>query len=150
MINKTSIRVKIKTFKANGRHEITTKKELEKYPIGSLISYLNHNDVLYIAGFITRFEPNYFVYMKSDFGEKRWRGRYDSIKTMWVGDVYATHNDIVSINTPREKGDDRYSVSVDGIVVYYGKQKFDMQRFEETDKHRRMIQWLEYFGGKNN
>lgn len=145
MINKVYIEVKIKTLLESGRQEVTTKKELEKHPIGSLISYLTKDHVLRTAGFITRFEKDYFVYIKPDFDEKRYRGRYSNISRMWVGNVYTTHNDIVSLNPPLKHKVTNFPVEVNGRVVYYGQKTFDAYRYKETEKYRRILKWIEYF-----
>jgi len=144
MINKAYIAVKIKGFIENGRQEVTTKKELEKYPIGSLVSYLTKDGVLRTAGFITKFMNDYFQYMKPEFG-KKYRARYNLISKIFVGDVYKTHNDIVSISPPPKSKKTNFPVKINGIVVYYGQKTFDQQRFMETDKYKRIIKWVEYF-----
>jgi len=142
-MSKIFIAVKIETLLENGRKEIKTKKRLEKYPIGSLISYMNIDNVFRPGGFIIDFNDEYFVYISPDFTTKH-RGRYSHITKMWVGTVYTTRNDIVSI-VPTLKKKTNFPVIVNGIVIYYAKKTFDAKRFKNTDKYKRIIKWCEYF-----
>src|SRR5262245_40366681 len=95
-IEKARLEGKIVSFIENGRKEITTKKQLEKYPVGSLISYINKANVFKLGGFILKFSDDYFIYIKPDFQTKI-RARYKNIKKMWVGDVYKVKNDLISL-----------------------------------------------------
>ena len=94
-VNKSRIETKIQGYLESGRKEITTKTQLEKYPVGSMISYKNKNDDFKQGGFIIKFADNYLIYITPDFTTK-YRVWYKNIKTMWVGDVYKTKNDLVS------------------------------------------------------
>ena len=94
--DKASTAAKIDTIIENGRKEITTKKQLEKFPIGSLISYMNIDDRFRTGGFIIKFATDYFIYITPDFSTK-YRARYSHILKMWAGNVYNTKNDIVII-----------------------------------------------------
>lgn len=149
MIKKTSIATKIKTYLENGRQEVTTKKELEKYPIGSLVAYVQKKDgILRTGGFITKFKKDYFVYIKPDNFDKAFRGRYQLISRIFVGSVYSTFNDIVSITTPPKQKVSNFPVEINGRIVYYGQKTFDVYRYKETEKYKRMIKWCEYFENK--
>jgi hypothetical protein len=138
--------VKIQSLIENGREEITTKKELEKYPIGSLVSYLTKTDVFKDAGFIYKFGDTWFIYISVDFSQK-YRVRYHNVKTLWVGDVFHTKNDTVSINKCKEKSN--YPIKIGNTVVYYADTPFKEKRYKLTEKYRRMTTWYEYFGKEN-
>ena len=144
-VNKARIECKILIMIENGRKEITTKKQLEKFNIGSMISYVNKSNVFKPGGFIVKFEDEYFVYVLLDFKTK-FKVKYVNVKKMLVGDVYKVTNDFVSlvkgIQTPT-----KYEVKVNNIIVYYGKESFDARRFKCTEKYKRMIAWNDYFNG---
>ena len=65
--DKAALSIRLSNMKKNGRKEITTKTELEKFPTGSLISYTNNKGVFRSAGFIDKFEDESFIYMDSNF-----------------------------------------------------------------------------------
>lgn len=149
MINPQAITIKVQTLVQNGRHEVTTKEELEKYPIGSLVAFITKSGVLRVGGFITKFKKLYFVYVKDDF-EKTWRGRYEKIDKIYVGDVYSTYNDIVSITEPKNRKTTNFPVTLNNAVVYHGKNNYDVKRFMLTDRYLNMIKWNEYFEKNDN
>ncbi len=127
----------------NGRKGLTTKKQLEKFPIGSLISYMNVNNVFRPGGFIIKFATEYFIYITPDFSTK-YRVRYSHVLKMWAGDVYHTKNDFVSIvQTTHEKTN--FPVVVNNITVYYANKTYDAKRFKNTEKYKKIIQWCQYF-----
>lgn len=144
-INRTLVLAKISNLIENGRKEITTVKQLKKYPIGSMISYMNHDGVFKNGGFIIRFDENneYFVYITPDFTSK-WRVKYKFIKKMWVGDVYETHNDWVCIH-PTKNPETKYKATIGNIVVYYCKDRTMLKRFLFTHKYDKMTKWYNYF-----
>ncbi len=134
--DKALIAAKIDTIIENGRHEITSKKQLEKYPIGSLISYMNNNNVFRSGGFITKFSDDYFIYILSDF-KTRYRARYSHIQKMWVGSVYSTAHDIVSI-VPSTNKKTNFPVVINDITIHYAQKTFDIKRYKNTDKFKRI------------
>lgn len=140
---KDTINAKISGFLENGRIEISSKKELEKFPIGSVISYTNKFDQLKSGGFIIKFSHDYFIFITPDFSTK-YRVRYFNVSKMWVGDVYKIHNDIVSFAGTSQKKTN-FSVTVNNIIVYYGSNTFDMKRFMSTQRYKNLINWHNYF-----
>lgn len=48
---------------ANGRVEITSNKELQKYPVVSLISYEDADRNFIDGGFITKLSEDFFILM---------------------------------------------------------------------------------------
>jgi hypothetical protein len=142
-MNKALNDAKIQVLVEKGRKEITTKKQLEKFPVGSLISYINIDNELRTGGFITKFKNDYFIYIAPDFKKKR-KGKYERILKMWVGSVYKTKNDIVSI-TKTDKDKTNFPVKVNHVVVYYARSTIDQKRFQNTAKYKTMILWTEYF-----
>lgn len=137
------VNVKIATMIENGRKEITTKDELEEFPPGSLISYMNKNNVFKIGGFITEFEDDSFIYINTDFSHK-YRVYYQNILKLWVGDVFVTKNDIVSLVKATQKKTN-FPVKIGQIIVYYAKNNFDVKRFMNTEKYQKYINWVNYF-----
>ena len=146
--NKDILKTKLDKLIENGRKEITSKEELEKFRIGSLISYMNINDNFKKGGFIIKFADEYFIYITPDFLTK-YRVRYKNIKKMWVGDPFKVRNDVVSIVKTKQKKTN-FPVQVGGITVYYAAKTFDKQRFMNTDKYNTMISWYNYFIGIDN
>lgn len=67
------------------------------------------------------------------------------ISRIFIGSVCSTYNDIVSITTPPKSKKTHFPVSVNGRVVYYGQKTFDVRRFEETEKYKRILKWCSYF-----
>lgn len=141
--DKATLSAKIAIMKENGRKEITTKEELEEFPIGSLISYMNTNNVYKQGGYIIKFAEEYFIYILSDLTQK-YRVRYENVQKMWAGDVYVVRNDIVSLVETTQKKTN-FPVKMNGIVIYYGKNNFDAKRYMNTEKYKKYMDWIEYF-----
>lgn len=146
-IEKARVECKIMTMLENGRKEINTKKQLEKYPLGSMISYMNKSNIFRLGGFITKFAEEYFIYITPDF-KTRYRTRYQNIQKMWVGNVYEVTNDLVSI-VGTSRNPTKHEVKINDIVVYYGNDSFDAKRFRCTEKYKRMVSWNKYFNDNN-
>lgn len=141
---KAALLLKISTMKKNGRKEIKTKEELEEYPKGSLISYMNTSGIYRSAGYIDKFEDESFIYLSSDF-KTRYRVRYMYVKKMWVGDVYKTEKDLVSI-IPSTNKKTKFFAKVGDVVVYYATDSTMIGRFQNTQKYLRMMKWYERYG----
>lgn len=142
-MSKALLNARINTLINKGRKEVANKKELEKFPIGSMISYINIDGAFRHGGFITKFTKDYFVYISPDFKTKH-KGKYNRIARMCVGTVYDTINDLVSIRKT-DKPKTKYPVKVKDIVVYYAKENLDAERYKFTEKYKRMILWIKYF-----
>ena len=136
MSNKAVMATKINNLIKDGRAEITTREQLEKYPIGSTISYLNINNVFRSGGFITKFCADYFIYTLPDF-ETKYRTRYSHIQKMWIKNT--------SIIPAIKNKKTNFPVKINDIVVYYGIDNFDAQRFQNTEKYKKINGWYEYF-----
>nr|AEX62210.1 hypothetical protein mv_R5 [Moumouvirus Monve] len=145
--NKAVLAVKISNLIDHGRVEITTKKELEKYSIGSLISYINIRDEFKQGGFVTKITNEYFVYLTPDF-ETKYRIKFENIKKMWVGDVYKVNNDLVSLIKAKQSKTN-FPIKIGKIIVYYASDNFDVKRFKNTKKYTTMCKWYEIFGENN-
>ncbi|AUV57991.1 hypothetical protein [Bandra megavirus] len=144
--NKAVFAVKISNLIEHGRIEITTKKELDKYSIGSLISYINIRDEFKQGGFVIKITKEYFIYLAPDF-ETKYRIKFENIKKMWVGDVYKVKNDLVSlVKTKQNKTN--FPIKIGDIIVYYASDNFDVKRFKNTKKYVTMCKWYEMFGKK--
>jgi len=141
--NKDYVMTKIVLLKRNGRKEITTKKQLEKFPIGSAVSFMNKKNIFRLGGFITKFNSDDFIYVGLDF-KTRYRVRYEKVLKMWVGNVYMLTNDVVSLTKTTNKKSN-FPVKINGIIIYYAKNNYDVLRFKTTDRYKTYMNWCEYF-----
>jgi len=144
LFRKDVIDVIILTMLENGRKELTTKKQLEKFPIGSLISYRTKKGEFRHGGFITKFESDSFIYKRPEFGKHSHRVRYSIVDKMWVGGVYTVKNDFVSL-VKDPKNPTNFPVEVGGVIVYYARTNFDRRRFMSTERYRVYKRWCDYF-----
>lgn len=148
-VYKDVLNAKILTLIEHGRVEISSKEELEKYPIGSLISYTKHNNNdLTQGGFVTKFSDGYFIYITLDFS-KKYRARYAHIDKMWVGDIYKVRNDIVSLSETTQKKTN-IPVKIGDIIIYYAANNFDYKRFVGTNRYKNALAWYNYFVNNNH
>ena len=149
-INKARLATKMSNFVEYGRQEISSpniKTKIEKYPIGSMISYTNKMDIFREGGFITKFANDYFIYVTPDFKTK-YRVKYKNITKVWIGDVYKTKNDLVSIvKSTQEKT--KFPVKLGETIIFYALTNYDAKRFKHTKKYQLMCSWYDYFN-KNN
>lgn len=145
LIRKDHSRVRIDKLIKNGRVEVT-REEFEEWPLGSLVSYTNKRGMLKQGGFITGFEENCFLFIAPDFSTQ-YRAKYDKIDKILVGNVYQVKNDIVSI-TESDRPVTIFTVTIDGINIYYGRNQPDADRYKYTIKYIACAAWYEKFGNK--
>ncbi|AKI81609.1 hypothetical protein [Acanthamoeba castellanii mimivirus] len=143
MSDKAVLAAKISNLKEHGRKEITSKEKLEKFPIGSIVSYTNKQDIYRTGGFITKFADEYFIYVTPDF-QTKYRVKYKNVKKMWVGNVYKVKNDIISLSETTQK-ETNFPVKIGDTVIYYASKKFDKTRYMNTKKYKTLLNWYEYF-----
>jgi len=141
--NKSLVEAKIKSMIKNGREEITTIDELKKFPIGSLISYMNKSGIYKSGGFIWKITDDNFIYLNLETDQK-FRAQIKNVDKMWVGSVYDVKNDIVSL-IQSTKNKTSFPVIINDIVVYYAKNSFDFNRYVCTQKYKLMKKWSETF-----
>lgn len=141
--NKDIIKTKIKCMVKNGRREITTKEELEEFDVGSLISYMNNDNIFRPGGFLLQVSDEYFIYITPDL-TKKFRVRFANVSKMWVGSPFQVTNDIVSIVESSQKKTN-FPVKIGDVIVYYAQKKFDKMRYGSTDKYERCVKWYKYF-----
>lgn len=138
------LKTKINSLLKNGRKQIPpSKKQLSKFPIGSLISHINNNNVFKHGGFLTKITNLYFIYLAPDFTNK-FRVRFKNIKKIFVGSVYTTHNDLISIVKTKQKKTN-FLITINGTIVYYAQKNFDRNRFKNSKRFQLMVQWYKYF-----
>jgi very-short-patch-repair endonuclease len=126
-----------------GRVQVDNKEELENYPTGSLISYININNKFKSGGFFYRSSEDYFVYITPDY-ERKIRVRYNNIQSIWVGYVFSVKEDIVNIaQITQEKN--KFPVEICDVIVYYAKNKTDKKRYMITQEFKVMMKWYEFF-----
>lgn len=92
------------------RKVITTKTELETYPLGSLVSYTNHKGIFKIAGFTFKYADTYFIYITLDFKTK-YRVKYKNVLKMWIRRPDDYSRDLVSYTRTSQKRT-KFSVKV--------------------------------------
>lgn len=146
-VNKARNKSKISKIINDGREEITEKSQLEKFKKGSLISFSSISDKFRIGGFIVGFCDDSFIYVTPDF-KKKYRVKYRKIVKIWVGDVYKVKNDIISF-VPSSQFPTKWEVKINDIVIYYAASKYDADRFKNTDKYMKLLQWNDYFNDTN-
>ncbi|RYE16753.1 MAG: hypothetical protein EOP45_16920 [Sphingobacteriaceae bacterium] len=132
---------------SHGRQEITSREQLEKYSLGSLISYETVDGRYTKGGFITKFTDKYFVYTLLDFS-KKYRIRYHKIKRMWVGDMFNVNNDFMSFREPDKKT--KHEVKIGNYVVKCFKDKQSRLIFLGRDKYQHMLKWYDMFNNHHN
>ncbi|AYV85352.1 MAG: hypothetical protein Satyrvirus12_6 [Satyrvirus sp.] len=137
------IKTRVEYLLQNGRKEIHTKSELDKFPVGALISYINKHDIFRTAGFLTKVTDDYFIYIQPDL-KTRIRVRFKNVKKMYLGTVYETINDLVSIVKTNKK-ETKFPVIIDNIVVYYANNRYDEIRYRNTEKFCLMLAWFSFF-----
>ena len=142
-VSKAANAAKIETLIEHGRKEITTKNQLKKFAIGSLVSYMNKDDIIKSGGFITKFADEYFIYVTPDFNAK-YRVRYINITKMWVGNAYKVKGDIINlIKTDQKKTN--FPARIGDITVFYSKKAYHLKRYMNTDRFKRTVRWYNYF-----
>lgn len=125
---------------SRGRHEVTTRKQLEKYPIGSLISYTDKTGIFKYGGNLCKINKDWFVFKALDFDKKV---RFVNVDKMWVGDVFEVTGDTISFKKP--ENETKYPVTIGKHIVYYGTRLSCSKEFKATQKYERMLQWYDYF-----
>lgn len=142
--SQAELNAKLAILVKSGRKEITTKTELEKYPIGSLVSYMNKHKIYKSAGFTIKYAEDYFIYITTDF-QTKYRVKYKNILKMWVRRADDTSTDLVSYaNSTQNKTN--FPIKAGNKIVYYAKNNYDKERFINTEKYKRLVEWYNYFG----
>lgn len=141
--SKVDVVIKINTLLENGRKEITTIKQLKKFPIGSLISYMNLSDYFKIGGFLLEVFPDSFSFIDLDF-KIRYRVDINKISKIWVGSVFQVTNDYVSI-LPTTQSPTNFPVVIANITVFYAKNTYAFKRYTLTQKYQTAMLWVQRF-----
>lgn len=139
-------KAKIDSLIEKGRKIINTKEELLSCPLGSIVSFITTDDMYYQDGYLVRIgEKTFSLILDLTDDAEIVKIKFKNINTMYVGFVYETKNDTVSIHKSDNKRTN-FPVKINNTVIYYAKDKFDMMRFTNTDKYKRIIKWLSIFG----
>ena len=141
--NKALIEAKIKLLMKNGRKQVTTIDKIKKFPIGSLISYMNKNGIFKSGGFLWKVCDDNFIYLVLD-SNKKFRVRMKNVDKVWIGSVYDVENDLVSL-IPTNKKKTSKPVIIGDVIVYYAKDTYDYNRFVCTNKYKMMEKWFNVF-----
>lgn len=148
----------IEALKNKGRKEIKTKEQLEKFPLGSLISFLKKSGKkssgkksskkdgsggkFKKGGFICDYGEDYFIYITVDF-ENKYRVKYNRIIKMWVVDVNkAGAREAISFAFKKKTS---YPVKLNGKVVYYATSEDTAKKFKKTPKYHVARKWVDKF-----
>src|ERR1044071_9083371 len=75
------------------------KTELEKYPIGTAVAYLNNDNILKYGGKIIKFTENYFIYI-NETGVK-YRTRYVNINEIYIESVCITKDNVFDVHSKK-------------------------------------------------
>lgn len=142
--NKALLEAKVKTMIKNGRKEITSIDELKKFPLGSMISYINKKGKFKSGGFLWKINDEYFIYLILQTNQKI-RVRIKYVEKIWIGNVFTTKNDVVSLIKYSGTKTTR-PVIVNNIAVYYAKDSHDYNRYICTNKYKLMKVWSDVFG----
>ena len=145
--NKSLVKAKIKSMKKNGRKEITTTTQLKKFPVGSLISYMNKKGEFRSGGYLWKCEEDNFIYISVKTKQKI-RVKVKNVEKIWVGIVYNVKNDIISI-TASTKEKTNKPVLIGNVPVYYAKDNYDYNRYICTDKYKIMKKWYKTFNNEH-
>ncbi len=126
------------------RKKITTKHELEEYPIGSLISYTNKKNEFRKAGYVLKYSDNYFIYVTPDF-QTKYRVKYKNVLEMWVKKVDSPLKDLIwQAETIQEKTN--FPIFIGNKVIYYAKNNSDRDKYMDTTKYKKLVKWYDHFG----
>ena len=63
---------------------------------------------------------------------------------MWIGSVYETKNDLVSI-VSSQKPKTKFPININNVPIYFATDSYDARRFTYAGKYERIIKWCEYF-----
>lgn len=143
-ISKSHIHANALAFVNHGRQEITDnfKNETEKYKTGSLIAYETIDGRYTKGGFITKFDPEYVIWITFDF-DKKYKIRYHNIKRMWIGDVFQVDGDYVAFKKPDNITN--YEAKIGIYPVRYFKNQRTLDIFLASNKYQHMLQWYDMF-----
>jgi hypothetical protein len=140
--NKALMKVTKDKLLTVGRQKISTRDELKKFPMGSNISYKSISGNFRLAGWLTDINDDNFMYTP-DF-EHKIRVKFSRVKRMWVGSVYETDGDVVSIY-PTKKIETKFPVIVNGVIVHYCRNEYYVKVYKASEKFDRIIEWCNYF-----
>lgn len=148
--NKAMMKAKFIDYIAKGRKKITTYDELKHFPKGSIICLVGKDKVCHSYGFLRSVHKSYFKAYFDLLGDCNvYKIPFDYVDKMYVGNVYETVNDYVSIKATT-KPVTGFPAKLGDIVVYYAKDNMDRNRFISTEKYERMAKWFEIFGYSEN
>jgi len=128
------VQAKINKLLNSGRKEITTKKELEKFPLGSLVSYVTKDGLYRSGGFLRTIQDKYFALQGGNVVNPiSFSVQFNNISKMYIGSPVKLAN--------RTDKKTKFEVKINGKVVYYAKSNYDAKRFMGTQKYKRMVKY---------
>jgi hypothetical protein len=144
--NKAYLKAKINSLIKKGRKIVKNRSELKKCPLGSIVSYMDTQNIFHMGGFLDSIHKKYFT-LRCDLTDDTdiETIMFDDIDIMYVGIVNKTKNDVISI-VQHDKKKTKYPVKINDIVVYYANDSVDKDRFMNTEKYKRMVDWYEIYG----
>lgn len=72
--------------------------------------------------------------------------RYVNISEMWIGDVYTTRNDIVSI-VSCERKKTKFSIIINDVIIFSGSED-NCSQFKHGERYEMITNWCTYFNNK--
>jgi hypothetical protein len=98
------------------------------------------------GGYLYKF-GEWLVFITPDIDLKI-RVRYKNVKTIWAADVFKSSADLVSLTETEQKT--FFPVKIGDVTVFYGRSTFQMKRFMNIEKYKRMIAWYNFFVNVRN
>lgn len=131
VLNKASLQAKIETLIKNNRVKIKTRKQLKKYPLGSLISYIKIDGTYRKGGFLENIDKEYFTFQE---GDEPFTELFENIKEMYVG------SPVRKLNRKSSKKSN-FPIKIGEDIIYYAKDNFDKSRFMNTSRYKKLEEW---------
>lgn len=130
---------KMKEMIDNGRKIIHSKEELQRYPLGTLVSYVTNSGLYRSGGFLKSLQDEYFTLQGGTFAMPiSFPVQYKNIQEMYVGVP------IRLLNRNKDKKT-KFKVKLGKKTVYYAKDNYDVKRFMKTKRYKDMAAWHELY-----
>ena len=114
-----------------GREEISSKKELEDWPTGALVSYITTDGLYRSGGFLRKIEDEYFCLQGGTIAKPvSFCVQFENVDRMFVGSPIASFKVDESKKT-------NFPIVIGKKIVYYAKDNNDRRRFMNTGKYKR-------------
>jgi|WetSurMetagenome_2_1015567.scaffolds.fasta_scaffold1316527_1 hypothetical protein len=127
--NKAFHEARQKNLLKNGYKKINTKDELLEEEKG-LITFIDKNNNFHKGGFITKISKDNLTWSNLKTQNKI---PFEDIKIMYVRSPLRLLN--------RTKKVTQYHAKIGGVIIYYAQDNFDLLRFKETNRYKKLLEW---------